>query len=722
AIGAMDPMKSGLKDVKGAAKEAGDTLNDNFGTRLEGWKRTAQGFVQDGLMAMVRGFDQGKASGSGLTYAVSAMGATVANQILPALTNLADAGRAGFAWARTNQTTVKVLAGVLGGLTAGMVIYSTTAKVVTGVTKAWTIATGLLNGTIRANPLGIFVTALAALAAGLVFAYKKSETFRTVVDATWAVIKRAISSAWNGVIKPILSAWVDYLQNVVFPVVKFLYTRVVKPYFESMGRTIASVWRNGVRPTFGALADGVGRIKDAFSTAVDAIGRIWGGLKSAAMAPVKFVVETIYNKGIVPMLDKIPGVTAPRKVYIGGGSSYSNAGGTYQDPGQRTLYRATGGPVPHWGAAGKDSVRAMLMPDEHVWTTKEVRGAGGHAAVRRIRELAAKGNLGGMGTFGRKGDLGWDTAPGFAKGGGFTDAQIANAQAFAKSQAGKPYIWGGVGPGGYDCSGFMSAIVNVLRGFSPYSRVGTSSTFPWAGFQPGPGQFSVGAFTGSPGHVAGTLGGMNVESTNGSVRVGPAARGATNPMFTRMAHLGAGGNYGGGPGGMGGPTPKESALAKFGDALSAIKSFGSQIGGWISGLVNLGGWGGLIKDMTRSVVGGVGKWIDNKIPNKFLPDNPLAKAGVYDNGGWLMPGQVAVNHSRTPEPVFSDAQWQTLNSLVRPHITGSDYRMRPNQPIVLTGTLDTPWGPAQVKGIAREEARRAIGNEGRANALARGPV
>ena len=38
--------------------------------------------------------------------------------------------------------------------------------------------------------------------------------------------------------------------------------------------------------------------------------------------------------------------------------------------------RRTGGIVPDEGVAGKDSVRAMLMPGEFVMTTKAVKGMG----------------------------------------------------------------------------------------------------------------------------------------------------------------------------------------------------------------------------------------------------------------------------------------------------------------------------------------------------------
>lgn len=642
AIGAMDPMKSELKNVKGAAKDAGDTLNDNFATRVDGWKRKAQGFVQDGLMSIVRGFEDGEASGSGFDRTASSLGET--------LRRLADFGKRGFAWAKDNQTTVKVLTGLVGFLTIGIVTYNLTVRVTTGVTKAWTAAQLLLNGALRANPIGLVVTALTLLGAALVLAYKKSDTFRRIVDKAWAVISGSVKFAWERVIKPALSAFRDFVTKT---------------------------------------------LPDGFSRAVSAIGRIWDRLKSAAMAPVKFVVETVYNKGIVPMLSKIPGVSAPGKVYIGGISSYGNRGGTYQDPGQRFAH---GGAV-HGGIPGKDSVRAWLMPEEHVWTRDEVKGAGGHMAMRRMRELAKKKRLG------RLGDPGWDLAPGFAEGGGFTDGQIKRAQSFARSQAGKPYIWGGVGPGGYDCSGFMSAIVNVLRGGSPYSRVGTSSTFPWPGFRPGLGQFSVGAFTGSPGHVAGTLGGMNVESTNGSVRVGPAARGATNSMFTRVGHLGAGGNFGGGPGGFG-MSPKESALAEFGGALKAIKSFVAQVPGWFSGLTKLGGWGGLMKQMSKAVVNGVGQFINDKIPDRFLPDNPIP---TFDRGGYMRPG-LAFNGSKSPEAVFTEAQWATLRSVASSTISGRP-GVNGNGPMEIRGTLDTAWGPAQVRGTIREEIGRAFAGQ-----------
>jgi hypothetical protein len=112
---------------------------------------------------------------------------------------------------------------------------------------------------------------------------------------------------------------------------------------------------------------------------------------------------------------------------------------------------------------------------------------------------------------------------------------------WARSQVGKPYLWGSAGPTGFDCSGFMSAITNVIRGRSANSRLGSTASFPWAGFAGGDGLFTIGSTKnagGGIGHMAGTLLGVNVESRGGQgVVVGGSARGAHDRLFGTRAHL-----------------------------------------------------------------------------------------------------------------------------------------------------------------------------------------
>lgn len=48
-------------------------------------------------------------------------------------------------------------------------------------------------------------------------------------------------------------------------------------------------------------------------------------------------------------------------------------------------------------------------------------------------------------------------SPSASATGGNIDPRIAGVIAFARAQIGKPYIWGGTGPRGYDCSGLVQA-------------------------------------------------------------------------------------------------------------------------------------------------------------------------------------------------------------------------------------------------------------------------
>nr|DAQ10176.1 MAG TPA: tail tape measure protein [Caudoviricetes sp.] len=97
--------------------------------------------------------------------------------------------------------------GYVAATTAIEVIHTAATTAMTAAHKAAEAgATGLavaqagLNAVFKANPIGLVVAALAALAAGLVTAYKTSETFRNAVNSAFSAVKNIAQSAIGTVV------------------------------------------------------------------------------------------------------------------------------------------------------------------------------------------------------------------------------------------------------------------------------------------------------------------------------------------------------------------------------------------------------------------------------------------------------------------------------------------------------------------------------------------
>lgn len=90
---------------------------------------------------------------------------------------------------------------IVGALTAGFVAYKialmamTIIDTVRKATEGMTIAQAALNAIMAANPIGLVVGAIAALVAGLVLAWNKSEAFRNAVTTAFNAVKDAIIKA-----------------------------------------------------------------------------------------------------------------------------------------------------------------------------------------------------------------------------------------------------------------------------------------------------------------------------------------------------------------------------------------------------------------------------------------------------------------------------------------------------------------------------------------------
>jgi hypothetical protein len=232
-----------------------------------------------------------------------------------------------FGWMGRNKTVLLAVVGTVTALVAAYGIYTGTVLVVSKVTAAWNVVHKLLNGTMRLNPIGIVITAIVALIAIMVIAYKRSDTFRAIVDKAWRGIKDAASATWDflkrvwGWLQPGLA-----LLGRLFT----LYGRIIGAEFKAMGNVIKWSWDHIIKPTWDALSKALSGVKTLFSNVASGIGTVWGRIEGYASKPVNFVIGTVYDKGIRGMWGKVRSIFSglPDLPYVAtiGGSSSSSSG------------------------------------------------------------------------------------------------------------------------------------------------------------------------------------------------------------------------------------------------------------------------------------------------------------------------------------------------------------------------------------------------------------
>ncbi|MGX4711643.1 tape measure protein [Rhodococcus ruber] len=130
--------------------------------------------------------------------------------------------------------------------------------------------------------------------------------WNALIKPTWDALGAGIAWVWNNVIAPAWAALKAGL-DAVGAFFSWVWNSVVKPVWDALGAGIRWVVDNVILPVWDRLKGALDLVKDAFSTAVDWIGQVWDRIKAIAAKPVKFVVDTVYNKGIREAWNKVAG-------------------------------------------------------------------------------------------------------------------------------------------------------------------------------------------------------------------------------------------------------------------------------------------------------------------------------------------------------------------------------------------------------------------------------
>ena len=439
--------------------------------------------------------------------------------------------------------------------------------------------------------------------------------WKNVIQPVWTGIQVAIDIAW-AIIRLIFGAIRTYIREVLAPVFRWLWDNIIKPVWNGISNTIETVWNRFIKPVLTTVGDFIeDHVAPAFKRGVDAIRAAWDRVREAAAAPVRFIVQTVINRGIIGAYNRLAnwfGVEEVPAVQLPEGFA---AGGLLRGPGTGT----------------SDSILARVSAGEYVIRADVVKRLGVDFFNALNSTGAAAGDI--------KSVVG---APRFATGG-----LVQRVLSWLPSTDPLPYVWGAVGPNGYDCSGLTGEAFNRLTGRPSYRRAfTTSSDFTALGFRRGEGMFTLGLTPGE--HVVGRLGTLPFEAQ--SSRTGIFVGSGATPV-SRMAQqwflpsIGPGG--GDPPSGF--------------DIKHPIQSMKNLIMAPLAKLSEIEGtpFGSLAAHMPRAVAdAAVGK-LTGALDG--LPG--FARGGLvsYDSGGWLPQGlSTVVNASGSPEPVLTPGQWDAL--------------------------------------------------------------
>ncbi|MFJ4960986.1 peptidoglycan DD-metalloendopeptidase family protein [Streptomyces sp. NPDC088729] len=650
ALYAMDTASAaasgGFSKAAGASANLGKTMRSGPMHDLKVFTRELQqGFV--GVMG---------------TYVIPAIktGAGVfLNDLVPAFSS-------GYQWALRWSPVLTGLAVLVGGLTLAVKANAIATAFSAGVTKgaafftnAWAGAQAILNAVMALNPFVLVAIAIAALVAGIVVAYQRSETFRKIVDAAFRAVGNAGKWLWENALKPVFSSiatqTVWLWQKVIKPYWNFsiavfklvgsaamgLYDNAIKPAYNWIAEKAVWLWDKALKPSFNAMKAGVKLVGESFGLAKTVIGNAWDDVQGIAKKPVSFLIKTVYNRGIVGVWNKVATAFGanPLKEFHPQGFA---KGGVYDGirpgytPGRDNALIAVGGG------------ESIMRPE---WT--RAMGAG---YVNSMNALARKGGVGAV----RKAMSGG--LPAFKDGGifGWVDKDLLGgygSKAYDTVKAGASWLKDDLAS---SARAGVESVVNPLLSQIP-------------GLNTGWGQ----ALKGLPTKAVDALFGYSAKADkrlgNGKwarpVSAGIGTRyGVSGPMWSSGRHTGT--DF---------PAPTGTLVkAVQAGVISAVGGSGPY-GNHIR-MNHPGGLGSLYAHLSSvaiqagesvakgQTIGRVGSTGNSSGPHlhleAFRKGARVNPETLFDNGGWLMPGAQNVgNETGKPEPVFTSGQWSVLSTL-----------------------------------------------------------
>ena len=325
-------------DITGTtAKEAASTFTGSF----QAMKASAQNVL--GKLALGEDIKPSLEAllDSTETFLVGNLAPMIGN-ILAQLPTLLMGGLKGVFTKLFGEGIGSALTGVLttlAGAFAGFKIFSVVSGLLSGLPGIIaTVKTAVMGffAILSANPIGIVITAIGALVAGLAYFFTQTETgkailqdFMSWLSETWSAIAPILTEVWNGMVEAATTAWnamVEFVSPIIQSVVDFIKSvwdgisqwwsenqgliqqtfetvwnaiqmviQTVMPIIQSIIETAMNILAPFIETTWNNICTVVTTVWELIKIAIQTAMDVIGGIITAVMAVINGDWETAWN-------------------------------------------------------------------------------------------------------------------------------------------------------------------------------------------------------------------------------------------------------------------------------------------------------------------------------------------------------------------------------------------------------------------------------------------
>lgn len=248
-----------------------ETLNGTYSKASEQYKKTNEDVIaaEKAQEKLTDAFAELGRIGEPILTLIKTKVADMVAAAIPHLERFINKIKDAAKWIKDNAEKVKLWSGVIAiaiATVGGFVLVLAWAGIMqkaANALKIVTLAMKALNVAMRANVIGLIVTAILGLVAAFIYLWKNCDSFRNFWIGLWKIIQSAAKAAWKAISK----AWEG-----------------VGKWFKSKFEQVQKAGKSAMDSVKKWFSDALKAIKKAWSAVVGFFKGIWKGIQSAFSA------------------------------------------------------------------------------------------------------------------------------------------------------------------------------------------------------------------------------------------------------------------------------------------------------------------------------------------------------------------------------------------------------------------------------------------------------